>query len=76
MRKFVITLAAIAGLGLWTTGGAIAAPANGAVIDTAATATESVLDVHGYRRHHHRGGWHCPPRRCWKWVCHRVWRYR
>jgi len=46
------------------------------VIDTAATATESVLDVHGYGRHHHRGGWHCPPRRCWKWVCHRVWRYR
>lgn len=71
MRKLVIALATSAGMGLLATSGTMAAPFGGVAIDTAATAASTVEVVH-YRRH--RGGWHCPPRRCWRWKCHKVYR--
>ncbi len=70
MRKLAIMVVATAGLALGASGGTVAAPANGVAIDAVANATTSAQVVH-YR--HHR--WHCPPRRCWRWKCHKVYRY-
>jgi hypothetical protein len=69
MRKFVILMAATAGLGLMAASGASAAPVGAAAIDAAANAVSAVQDVRG-------GGWHCPPARCWRWKCVKVWKPR
>jgi hypothetical protein len=71
MRKLVIALTAAAGFALLPSTGAVAAPFGGVALDTAATAASTTIDV-GYRRRH--GGWHCPPRTCWRWVCKRVYK--
>ena len=68
MRKLAIMVVATAGLALGASSGAVAAPANGMAIDAVANATAAVQVVHYW------GGWHCPPRRCWRWKCHKVWR--
>jgi hypothetical protein len=68
MRKFVIVMAAAASFGLMATSGASAAPVGATAIDAAADAVSAVQDV--------RGGWHCPPARCWKWKCVKVWKPR
>ena len=62
MRKLVIALAAAAGCALLAPSGAMAAPANGAVIDAVANEVATVTDVR-YRRHRccHR----CCHHRCW-----------
>lgn len=59
MRKLVIALAATAGFGLLSSGGAIAAPFGGAVLDTAATSAMVTTEV-SYR-----------PRHCCGYCCHR-----
>lgn len=72
MRKFII-VAATAGLGLWATSAALAAPVNGAAIGAAASAADTLLDVGGCYR---CGGWHCPPRKCWRWDCRRIYKWQ
>ena len=73
MRKFVIVMAAAAGLGLMASSGASAAPVGAFAINAAADAVGSVVDVRGcgYGR---CGGWHCPRVKCWKLVCRKVYR--
>jgi hypothetical protein len=71
MRKLVIALVACAGFALLAPTGAMAAPANGAVIDAAANETMTVTDVRYRHRCHHR----CYHHKCWKprrhKCCHR-----
>jgi hypothetical protein len=75
MRKLVIALAAAACMGVMASSGAMAVPVGATVIDTAANAVGTVLDV----RHHCGGcggGWHCPPVRCWRTVCKKVYKWK
>ena len=62
MRALLFGALIAAGLGLFGAGGAGAAPAAGIVIDTAASAIQTTVDVrwrgHGWGRHHWRGGHH------------------
>jgi hypothetical protein len=57
MRTILFAMVAAAGIALAGTSGSSAAPANGAVIDTAAKAGEVTEQVHCKRYpHRHRGG--------------------
>jgi hypothetical protein len=75
MRKFVIVMAAAAGLGLMASSGASAAPVGAFAIDAAANAMGAVEEV-GYRGccrpHRKKVRWHCP--RCYRYVCRKVYR--
>jgi hypothetical protein len=80
MRKLLIALAATAGFALLSSSGAMAVPANGAVIDAAANETSTVTDVR-YRRHHcchhrhHHKCWHHRHHhhKCWHHRHHKKW---
>jgi|SRR5262245_1568609 len=77
MRAILLAALVAGGIGLVGTSGAMATPANGVVIDEAATATQLTDQVrhryyhHGYRHHHHwrhrhwhRGHWRHHHRHC------------
>jgi hypothetical protein len=75
MRKLVIALATSAGMGLLATSGAMAAPFGGVALDNAATSTSTVTDVrYGCCRPKPKVKWICP--RCYRWVCHKVYKRR
>jgi hypothetical protein len=67
MRAVLIAALVAGGIGLVGTSGTMAAPANGIVIDEAATETQSAEQVrHRYWHHRrwHRGHWRHHHRRC------------
>ena len=75
MRKFVIVMAAAAGLGLMASSGASAAPVGAFAIDAAANAMGAVEEV-GHRRCcrpvKKKPRWICP--RCYRYVCKKVYK--
>ena len=66
MRAILIAALVAGGIGLAGTSDASAAPANGVVIDEAATATQATEQVR-YYRHHHRYHYRHHHWRRWHW---------